>query len=127
MGHIMTTDNKVGRPPIEISDADFAKMIGMVEVCCTQDEICSIFNIAESTLDLKLKDRGYDNFRDFYKKHSANGKQSLRRLQWAAAQEGNTTMLVWLGKQWLGQTDKQAIDTNHTITSFEVVADENQG
>jgi hypothetical protein len=123
----MTTDNKVGRPRIEISDEDFAKMVRMVEVCCTQDEICSIFGITEPTLDTRLKERGYSNFLDFYKKHSSEGKQSLRRLQWAAAQEGNTSMLIWLGKQWLGQSDKQMVDTTHTITSFEVVADEDQG
>ena len=36
----------------------------------------------------------------------ANGRQTLRRLQWQAANEGNSTMLVWLGKQLLGQRDK---------------------
>jgi hypothetical protein len=31
---------------------------------------------------------------------------SLRRWQIEAARKGNPTMLVWLGKQLLGQTDK---------------------
>ncbi len=34
---------------------------------------------------------------------------SLRRLQWKAAKENNVTMLIWLGKQYLGQTDKQEV------------------
>jgi hypothetical protein len=31
---------------------------------------------------------------------------SLRRKQYSTAMEGNATMLVWLGKNWLSQTDK---------------------
>jgi len=30
-------------------------------------------------------------------------------VQYTAAMEGNTTMLVWLGKQHLGQSDQQSI------------------
>ena len=31
---------------------------------------------------------------------------SLRRMQFEKVQTGNTTMLIWLGKQMLGQKDK---------------------
>lgn len=37
------------------------------------------------------------------------GKRSLRRMQWKSAKGGNATMQIWLGKQLLGQTDKQDI------------------
>jgi len=33
-------------------------------------------------------------------------KLSLKRAQWKAAMSGNTAMLIWLGKQDLGQSDK---------------------
>lgn len=33
-------------------------------------------------------------------------KLRLRQLQWRAADNGNITMLIWLGKQELGQTEK---------------------
>jgi hypothetical protein len=32
---------------------------------------------------------------------------SLRRKQFEAAMNGNTTILIWLGKQYLGQRDKR--------------------
>jgi hypothetical protein len=32
-------------------------------------------------------------------------------MQFKAAEAGNPTMLIWLGKQYLGQSDKQ--DLNH--------------
>lgn len=33
-------------------------------------------------------------------------KQSLRRMQYLVAMTGDKTMLIWLGKQYLGQTEK---------------------
>ena len=45
-------------------------------------------------------------FCEVFKKHSAGGKSSLRRQQFALAMKGNAAMLIWLGKQYLGQADK---------------------
>ena len=45
-------------------------------------------------------------FADALKRGKEQGKVSLRRLQWKAAQNGNITMLIWLGKQVLGQRDR---------------------
>lgn len=41
------------------------------------------------------------------------GLASLRRLQFAAAQKGSVPMQIWLGKQYLSQTDKQMLDQKH--------------
>lgn len=38
----------------------------------------------------------------------AKGNISLRRTQKQQADSGNATMLIWLGKQWLGQRDPSA-------------------
>ena len=38
-------------------------------------------------------------------KLSEEKKQELADKQWEIAMEGNVPMLVWLGKQHLGQTD----------------------
>lgn len=40
-----------------------------------------------------------------FKKYSAGGKRSLRRWQMQAAEKGNTAILIFLGKQYLGQKD----------------------
>ena len=37
---------------------------------------------------------------------SGVGKASLRRRQFEAAMDGNTAMLIFLGKNYLGQTDQ---------------------
>ena len=45
---------------------------------------------------------------------------SLRRKQWNLA-ETNASMAIFLGKQFLGQTDK--VDQNLAVKSIEVVND----
>ena len=35
---------------------------------------------------------------------------SLRRLQWKSATGGNIVMQIFLGKQYLGQSDRQAFE-----------------
>lgn len=94
----------VGRPKIEI---DFENLKKLCELHCTRDEICDFFDIDDDTLSARIKEHGYDNFSTFYKKHLGTGKISLRRLQWHAAETGSIPMLIWLGKQVLGQRDKQ--------------------
>jgi len=47
-----------------------------------------------------------------HKKGMDEGKTSLRRLQWQTARGGNPTMQIWLGKQYLGQRDKQEDENN---------------
>jgi hypothetical protein len=39
-------------------------------------------------------------------------RQSLRLAQIKSALSGNAIMLIWLGKQYLGQSDRQLLDVN---------------
>ncbi len=98
------------RPRKELTDKEFQQLIGMVKIQCTQEEICGVLDMDHETLNARLKERGEEGFSQFYKKHSSEGKMSLRRMQWRSAEEGNTTMLVWLGKQMLGQRDRHETD-----------------
>ncbi len=47
----------------------------------------------------------HDRFATELTKGRARLKTSLRKAQITAAKQGNSTMLVWLGKQYLGQSD----------------------
>lgn len=100
--------NKVGRPKIEI---DFETVKRLCELHCTEAEICDFLMIDEETLTSRLKDLGYKNFSEYFKKHQGKSKISLRRLQWKAAMKGSVPMLIWLGKQYLGQKDKIESDS----------------
>jgi hypothetical protein len=99
-------------PSKPMTDKEFEQLVNMIRVLCTAEEICGILGISEDTLGRRIEERqieGARNFAELYKKHSGEGKASLRRAQWKAAQDGNPTMLVWLGKQMLGQRDKHEL------------------
>jgi beta-N-acetylglucosaminidase len=96
----------MGRPKTEIDKKIFE---GLCEIQCTKSEICNVLKCDEKTLTRWCKDTYNLSFSEAYKKESETGKMSLRRMQWESAEKGNTTMLVWLGKQYLGQTDKQEL------------------
>ena len=105
-----TNKNKGGRPKKTMTQDMFDMLIELIKIQCTKDEICQVLAMDEKTLTRRLKDRGEGGFSLLYKKHQSDGKTSLRRAQWKAAMDGNTAMLIWLGKQVLGQHDKQGID-----------------
>ena len=69
---------------------------------CTNTEIASFFGCSENTIR-----RSYG---EYLTKGRDKGKIRLRQLQWRAAERGNVSMMIWLGKQVLGQTDRQEIE-----------------
>ena len=114
--------NKGGRPRKELTDAKFEQLKAMVQIQCTAAECCNILDMDDNTLDRRLKERGEGGFGDFFKKHGDEGKASLRRAQWKAAIAGQPTMLVWMGKQMLGQSDKATVENlNYEIRVKRIV------
>ena len=55
-------------------------------------------------------------FSEIIRKEKAGCTYRLRQAQINAALAGNTTMLVWLGKQMLGQSDKLDVEQTDTRT-----------
>ena len=92
-----------GRPKAVIDKKTFE---GLCFIQATKEEVCAVFNVDEKTLTRWCKDTYKRGFSDILKEKSAGGKSSLRRAQWQSAQKGNVVMQIWLGKNWLGQTDK---------------------
>jgi hypothetical protein len=107
------TKARRGRPPIEV---DWNVIDAMCAIHCTGPEIAEVTGISEDTLTRKCKQQHKMLFAEYIKQKSLKGKASLRRRQWKAADSGDRTMLVWLGKQWLDQTDKIEQHTEHEGT-----------
>ena len=89
---------KVGRPKIKIDAALVEKLAG---IGCPNKEIASIVGCSVDTLDR--------HFADVITKGRENGKTRIRQKQIQMALGGNVAMLIWVGKNMLGQTDKQEI------------------
>jgi predicted nucleic-acid-binding Zn-ribbon protein len=96
---------------------DFKELQKLCEMHCTGEEIASFFDISYDTLERRVKECGYQNFAEYYAKNVGKGKVALRRKQWDLAMDGEVKLLVWLGKQNLGQKDK--IETENTNYNHE--------
>lgn len=104
--------NKGGRPKKEIDKKTFENLCS---IQCTKDDICDVFECDEKTLTRWCHDTYGIGFSDVYKRKSTGGRCSLRRMQYKAAEAGNVTMLIWLGKQYLGQSDKQDVELTEVV------------
>lgn len=85
----------MARPKKQVDEALLEKL---ASIQCTNEELSNMVGVSIDTL--------LRRYATLIKKARDNGKKSLRRMQWEAAQKGNVTMLIWLGKQYLGQKDK---------------------
>jgi len=105
----MTAVAKMEIPRVEI---DMDMLTNLVRIQCTLEECAGVLNVSKSALSRRLADENGETFAEFFKRHQDEGKASLRRAQFKAATEDRQpAMLVWLGKQMLGQGDKhQDID-----------------
>lgn len=111
--------NKGGRPTKSVN---LDTLVALAGIQCTAEECASVLGVSPDTIDRRLKAAGFGGFADFYKQHSDDGKVSLRRAQFRVALGGNPTMLIWLGKQVLGQRDKQDIEHDASDPIKELLA-----
>lgn len=87
-GVVVGRDKKI-IPPQEVQK--------LASIGCKNQEIADWFGIDENTLTY--------NFSVEILKGREQLKQSLRRAQISLALSGNATMLIWLGKNILGQSE----------------------
>lgn len=87
---------KVGRPK-KIIDYESVEKLAML--MCTEEEIANYLDISVRTLQRD------EEFCRIYKKGLDYGKMSLRRTQFKLAQK-SSAMAIFLGKQYLGQSDE---------------------
>ena len=100
-----TINKKVGRPKVEL---DLLELQKLCRLNCTMPEIAAFFNIPLRTLEDKYTND--QNIRDAIDKGRNEGKLSIRRKQIQIMEKtNNSTMAIWLGKQLLGQKDRQEI------------------
>lgn len=95
------TGNPVGAPPKEIDWQLFEQLCG---IQCTQSEMAGLLKVHHETLSIRVADHYGEDYPSVYKKLSEGGKCSLRRNQFVQSKT-NASMAIFLGKNWLGQTD----------------------
>ena len=85
----------IGRSKTVIPEEQVAELS---KLHCTNAEMADFFDVPLQTF--------VDNFRDIIQKNRLITKQRLRAAQLKLAINGDRSMLIWLGKNILGQTDQ---------------------
>jgi len=102
-GVVVGRDQKV-IPPEEV--------FKLAQIGCKDTEIADWFGVDSNTLRY--------NFSVELLKGREALKQSLRRAQLTVALNGNPTMLIWLGKQYLGQSENPMESADSQILPWNV-------
>jgi hypothetical protein len=109
---------KTGRPRIKI---DWENVEKLLFIHATETEVAAFLGCSTDTVARAIKRQFKMTFAEYAAQKGGPGKISLRRAQWDLALKGNKTMLIWLGKQHLNQTDKLT-QTNLTGSVSEQLA-----
>lgn len=82
------------------------------EAQCTVPEIAATIGVNRQMLWNQIHLEKHPDVAAAYYDGREYGKQRIRSKQYAVALAGNTTMLIWLGKNMLDQRDKFEQDVN---------------
>ena len=101
---------KIGRPPKILSQQDKATIEDMCMKQCTCAEICAELGIDPKTFQKNLrmlygndpKVRKPVTYSTVFEAYRQKGLTQLRQSMYDSAMKGNTTMLIFLAKNWLG-------------------------
>ena len=109
---IQSKEKKLGRPKLDI---DAEQVTRLARLHCTMQEMADFFGCHRETLR--------ENFSPQIDKGRSEGNISLRRKQWQmAVEKGNVVMLIWLGKQMLGQRNEIIeSDSNTPLPIYDIV------
>lgn len=122
----MSTEDKATKTPYKVTNIKYGektvrgRMIGRAKTVipeeqvlelsklhCTSKEMAEFFEVPLSTFT--------DNFRDIITKGRLETKQRLRAAQLKLALNGDRSMLIWLGKNILGQSDQPINNTEDQV------------
>ena len=79
---------------------------------CTNTEIASFFGCSSDLIE--------KSYSEFLTKGREKGKIRLRQWQMKAAEKGNVSMLIWLGKQLLGQSEHPPEKESDMVEGFDI-------
>jgi hypothetical protein len=120
MGKDILVIDKGGRPPFDFSPKVLQQIQDLASYMCTKEEVANIIGCHRATLyknkeALEAYDRGVNV-----------AKLNIRKSQFTLATKLNSSLMnVWLGKVYLGQTDKiQNNDDNAPLPIYDIIEHE---
>jgi len=117
---VIDNPNKIGRPSFEFTPKILEQVKTMASYMCSKSEIGKIIGCSESTINRN------QSAQEAWEQGVALAKQTIRKTQFDIATKLNSSiMAMWLGKVYLGQTDKiQNTDDNVPLPIYDIVEHE---
>jgi hypothetical protein len=117
---VIDDSKKLGRPRFEFTPKVLEQIEKLASVMCTLSEIGDIIGCSHDTIQRNQEAK------EAIKRGVANAKQSIRKTQFDIATKLNSSiMAMWLGKVYLGQTDKiQNTDDNVPLPIYDIIEHE---
>lgn len=100
------------KPPVHIP---WDKVEEMAKRHCTGEEIAASLGIHADTLGKRIKKEYKMGMSAYLQEKRASGRTILRKHQFEVAEGGNVAMLIFLGKQYLGQSEKTESKVDQTV------------
>jgi hypothetical protein len=110
----------MARPSKELEDIEFNgwDQLDALIVWASQEYCAEKLGISVDSLARRLKEAGY-SFAEYKHKKKENLRINLLKKQYDVAMAGNVSMLIWLGKNELGQKDK--LESEHSVADLRVM------
>lgn len=114
-----------GRPKIELEniDVDGWTLLDALVLWADSEMCAKELGISTDTLTARIKEKYNCSFPEYRDKRRAPMKVNLFKKQYDVAIGGNVTMLIFLGKNYLGQSDTPKITapSDGDVPSFRIV------
>ncbi|MDN3507096.1 MAG: hypothetical protein P0S96_07700 [Simkaniaceae bacterium] len=102
MGH-SPTGNIPGRPKLSI---DWGEVDKYLQAGCSGAQVAAVIGVSADTLYRRCQTEQGASFSAILQEKRANGDAYLQLKQFSLAIQGDRGLLIWLGKQRLGQKDR---------------------
>jgi len=89
---------------------DLLELEKLCALQCSDEELAFWSGVTPRTIERR---RRMPVFREAMERGKVKGRISIRRAQLRMLEQGNSTMGIWLGKQYLGQRDHVDVDVHN--------------
>lgn len=99
--------NRVGRPEKEFN---WEVLDAILQYGASKLDCAELTGVSEDTIDRRIKEEHGKNFSEYREAKKSKMRMKLRQKQFEMALKGNVPLLIWLGKNELGQSDKNEME-----------------
>ena len=85
------------------AEIDLEELEKLCALQCTDEELALWFKVSTRTIERRRQE---PEFGEAMQRGKARGRMSIRRAQMRMLEAGNPAIAIWLGKQYLNQSDR---------------------